>query len=68
MTVQLTTRQQAARSGRGRRVTDAAAQQKALEAMGVHVSIEELQALPRGAWLRYWPQGTPLRVAQYVRA
>jgi hypothetical protein len=65
--VQLTTRQQAARSGRGRRLNDAAAQQRVLKAMGVQVSLEELKALPRGAWIRFVPEGRPLRVTEIVR-
>ena len=65
--VQLTTRQQAARSGRGRRLNDVAAQQRVLRAMGVQVSLEELKALPRGAWIRFVPEETPLRIARLSR-
>ncbi len=66
--MQLTTRQQAARSGRGRRLNDAAAQQRVLSAMGVQVSLDVLQALPRGAWIRFVPEDVPLRVTQWMRA
>ena len=66
--VQLTTRQQAARSGRGRRLNDAAAQQRVLNALGVQVSLEVLKALPRGAWIRFVPDDVPLRVTQLMRA
>lgn len=66
--VQLTTRQQAARSGRGRRLNDAAIQQRVLNAMGVEVSLEVLEALPRGAWIRFLPEDVPLRVTQFTRA
>jgi len=66
--VQLSTRQQAARSGRGRRLDDAAAQQRVLSAMGVQVSLEVLRGLPRGAWTRFVPEGAPLRLAQFSRA
>jgi hypothetical protein len=66
--VQLTTRQQAARSGRGRRLNDAAAQQRVLNALGVQVSLEVLRALPRGAWIRFVPDDVPLRVTRFMRA
>lgn len=65
--MQLTTRQQAARSGRGRRLNDAAAQQRVLKAMGVQVSLEVLKALPRGAWIRFLPEDVPLRVTRFAR-
>ncbi len=65
--VELTTRQQAARSGRGRRLIDAAAQQRVLNALGVQVSLEVLRALPRGAWIRFVPDDVPLRVTQFMR-
>jgi hypothetical protein len=65
--VELTTRQQAARSGRGRRLNDAAAQQRVLNAMGVQVTLDELKALPRGAWIRFVPEGRPLRFATLAR-
>jgi hypothetical protein len=64
MMVQLTTRQQAARSGRARRLKDIGAQQRALEAMGVRVPIEMLQGLPCGAWLRFVPDERPLRLSR----
>lgn len=66
--MQLSTRQQAARSGRGRRLDDAAAQQRALKAMGVQVPLDVLKALPRGAWIRFVPEEMPLRLAQFTRA
>jgi hypothetical protein len=66
--VQLSTRQQAARSGRGRRLNDAAAQQRVLQAMGVQVSLEVLRSLPRGAWTRFVPEGVPLRLTRLMRA
>lgn len=66
--VQLTTRQQAARSGRGRRLKDAAVQQRVLNAMGVEVSLEELRTLPRGAWIRFLPEDAPVRVSGDLRA
>jgi hypothetical protein len=65
--MQLTTRQQAARSGRGRRLKDAAAQQRVLKAMGVQISLDELKSLPRGAWVRFVPEDAPLRIARGVR-
>jgi hypothetical protein len=65
--MELTTRQQAARSGRGRRLNDAAAQQRVLKAMGVQVSLEELKALPRGAWIRFVPEDRPLRLSEFSR-
>lgn len=65
--VQLTTRQQAARSGRGRRLNDAAAQQRVLNAIGVEVPLDVLQALPRGAWIRFVPEDVPLRVTRFMR-
>jgi hypothetical protein len=64
--VHLNTRQQGARSGRGRRLHDAAAQQRVLEGLGVQVSLEVLQDLPPGAWVRFVPDDAPLRVAKPV--
>jgi hypothetical protein len=64
--VELNTRQQGARSGRGRRLHDAAAQQRVLERLGVHVSLQVLQDLPPGGWVRFVPDDTPLRVARLV--
>jgi hypothetical protein len=63
---QLTTRPQAG-SGRERRANDAAAQQRALKAMGVQISLEELKALPRGAWIRLVPEARPSQVTEAVR-
>ncbi len=65
--MEFTTRQQAARSARGRTLNDAAAQQRALKAMGVQVSLDELKALPRGAWIRFVPENRPLRLAEIDR-
>ncbi len=65
--VMLTTRQQAARSGRARRVVDAVAQQRALRAMGVDVAIDVLRGLPPGAWIRFVPETQPVRVAAAIR-
>ena len=65
--VELTTRQQAARSGRGRRLNEAVAQQRALNAIGVQVPLDVLRALPRGAWIRFVPDDVPLRVMQFMR-
>lgn len=64
--VQLNTRQQGARSGRGRRLHNAVAQQRVLSAMGVEVDLTVLQELPPGAWLRYVPEDRPLRVARHI--
>lgn len=64
--VQLNTRQQGARSGRGRKLHDALAQQKVLSAMGVEVALNVLKELPPGGWLRYVPEDAPLRVARHV--
>ena len=64
----LTTRQQAARSGRGRRLNDVAAQQRVLKGLGVEVPLDVLKGLPRGAWIRFVPDGAPLRLAQFARA
>lgn len=60
---ELTTRQQATRSGHARRICDPASQQRFLRSLGVDVAIEILCALPRGAWIRYVPDGAPLRVS-----
>ena len=64
---QLNTRQQGARSGRGRKLHDAAAQQRVLSAMGVEVDLNVLQELPPGGWLRYVPENAPLRVARHIQ-
>ena len=47
---ELTTRQQASRSGRTRRIKDPQIQQRILSAMGVEVSLSTLEQLPPGAW------------------
>jgi hypothetical protein len=65
--VMLTTRQQAVRSGRARRLVDVAAQQRVLGGMGVQVALDDLKGLPPGAWIRYLPEDMPLRLAQYIR-
>lgn len=65
--VMLTTRQQAARSGRARRLNDIVAQQRALRGMGVQVTLADLAGLPPGAWIRYAPEDEPLHLAQYMR-
>lgn len=65
--VQRTNRQQGARSGRGRKLHDAAAQQRVLSAMGVEVELGVLQELPPGGWLRYVPENAPLRVARHIQ-
>lgn len=64
--VQRTNRQQGARSGRGRKLHDAATQQRVLSAMGVEVELDILQGLPPGGWLRYVPEDRPLRVARHM--
>jgi hypothetical protein len=66
MMVHLYTGQQGARSGRGRRLHDAAAQQRVLEGLGVQVSLEVLQDLPPGAWVRFVPEDAPLRIVRPV--
>ena len=63
----LTTRQQAARSGRARRLVDVTVQQRVLRAMGVNVALEVLRELPPGGWIRYAPEQAPLRIAQFAR-
>lgn len=65
--VMLTTRQQAARSGRARRLVDVAAQQRVLQAMGVQIALDELKGLPPGGWIRFVPDEAPLRVARMLR-
>jgi hypothetical protein len=52
-----------ARSGHSRRMNDAAAQLRVLRAMGVTVSLQELQSLPPGGWLRFVPGRAPAEVA-----
>jgi len=64
--VQRNNRQQGARSGRGRKLHDAAAQQRVLSAMGVQVALDVLQKLPPGGWLRYAPENAPLRLARLL--
>jgi len=64
--VQLNTRQQGARSGRGRRLHDATSQQQVLAGMGVEVSLSVLQALPCGGWLKFVPEDAPVRVAKLM--
>jgi hypothetical protein len=63
----LTTRQQASRSGRARRVTDPADQQRFLASLGVEVPLDVLRGLPRGAWSRFVPEDKPLQVARPMR-
>lgn len=65
--VALTTRQQAARSGRARRVVDVAAQLRVLTALGVKVALDDLRGLPPGAWIRFLPDDEPLRLARLMR-
>jgi hypothetical protein len=65
--VALTTRQQAARSGRARRLVDVGAQFRALRGMGVQIALEDLKGLPPGAWIRFVPDDAPLRLARYIR-
>jgi hypothetical protein len=63
----LTTRQQAARSGRARRLIDVGAQYRVLRGMGVQVAMEDLKDLPPGAWIRFVPENEPLRLARHIR-
>ena len=63
----LSTRQQATRSGLARRLTDPLAQQRALDLMGVQVSLEVLSALPPGGWVRLVPESRPLRLGSQAR-
>jgi hypothetical protein len=63
----LTTRQQAARSGRARRLVDVSAQLRVLKGMGVQVAIEDLRGLPPGAWIQFVPDDEPLRLARFIR-
>jgi hypothetical protein len=53
---QITTGRPASSSGSQRRPNDAAAQQRALKAMGVEVPLDVLKALPNGGWIRFVPQ------------
>ena len=63
----LSTRQQATRSGLARRLTDPLAQQRALDLMGVQVSLEVLSVLPPGGWVQLVPEGRPLRLGSQAR-
>lgn len=63
----LSTRQQATRSGFARRLTDPLAQQRALDLMGVQVSLDVLRGLPPGGWVRLVPEGRPLRLGSQAR-
>lgn len=60
----LTTRQQAVRSGRARRINDPISQQRLLHSLGISVALEDLRALPPGAWIRYAPEDAPLRLGR----
>jgi hypothetical protein len=64
---ELTTRQQATRSGHARRVSDPVSQQRLLSGLGVEVSLEVLRTLPPGAWIRFVPAGRSLYVGRRGR-
>ena len=63
----LSTRQQATRSGLARRLTDPVAQQRALDLMGLQISLDVLRGLPPGGWVRLVPEGRPLRLGTRPR-
>lgn len=58
--IQLDVHQESGRSAHVRRPKNAAAQQRALSAMGVQVSLSVLQELPPGGWLRFVPKVRPI--------
>jgi hypothetical protein len=47
---------------------DAAAQQRVLEGLGVQVSLEVLQDLPPGAWVRFVPEDARPRIARLAHS
>jgi len=62
-----TTRQQASRSSHARRMADPASQQRFLSGLGIQVSLDLLQTLPPGAWIRFVPEDVPLRASRARR-